>query len=423
MRILMIALGSRGDVLPYLVLGSALRAAGHQVRVATFSMFAPLVEERQLAFHTIPGDPQQLLQLAGGINADRSLRGVVRLWRTIAGSFGSLAETYAAALSDPSLRTSDLLINQLPGGIFGSDLAEALGIPMILASVIPLTRTTTMPAMGFPDLPLPGYQRTTYRIAEQLVWQLFRRAIQRWRVQTLGLRPLPPWGPFARLARSQVPVLNGFSAHLVPRPPDWPAHVVITGPWLEAYDPASAWQPPSDVVRFLAAGEPPVFVGFGSMTVADPARLATLVVRALLRAGRRGIVQAGWARLPYRDLPPTIMAVGTLPFDWLFPQLAAIVHHGGAGTTAVGFRAGVPAVVVPFGFDQYYWGERLHALGVGTAPLPFRTLDEAQLAEAITAACQPSMHQRAAALGALARVEDGVRTALARIGQVTGTGT
>lgn len=423
MRVLILALGSRGDVLPYLVLGSALQAVGHRVRVATFATFAPLVAARQMAFHAIPGDPQHLLQMAGGINADRSLSGVVRLWRMIAGSFGSLAESYVVALSDPNLRATDLLINQLPGGIFGSDLAEALGIPLVLASVIPLTRTATMPAMGFPALPVPGYHRMTYRLAEQLVWQLFRGVIQRWRVQTLGLRHLPPLGPFAHLAHARVPVINGFSSYLVPRPPDWPAHVAITGPWLESYDTQGPWHPPEDVVRFLAAGAPPVYVGFGSMTVADPAHLAALVVRALQRAGRRGIVHAGWAQLPYRDLPSTIMAVEPLPFDWLFPQLAAIVHHGGSGTTAVGFRAGVPTAVVPFGFDQYYWGERLHTLGVGAAPVPFRTLSEAQLAEAITAACQPTMQQRAAEFGARARAEDGVRTALTWIERVTGVTT
>jgi UDP:flavonoid glycosyltransferase YjiC (YdhE family) len=151
--------------------------------------------------------------------------------------------------------------------------------------------------------------------------------------------------------------------------------------------------------------------------------MAALVVGSLQRAGRRGIVQAGWVQLPYRDLPATIIAVELLPFDWLFPQLAAIVHHGGSGTTAVGFRAGVPAAVVPFGFDQYYWGERLHTLGVGAAPVPFRTVSEARLAEAITAACQPTMQQRAAELGARARAEDGVRTALTWIERATGVAT
>jgi sterol 3beta-glucosyltransferase len=412
MRILILALGSHGDVFPYVVLGSALQAAGHSVRVATFATFAPLVTERQLAFHPIPGDPQQLLTQVGGMQANRSLRGVIGLWSTISRTFGALASAYAQALSDPALRTTDLLMNQLPGGIFGSDLAEALGIPMVLVSVIPLTRTSTMPAMGFPVLPLPGYHQLTYRIAEQLVWQMFRRPIQRWRMQTLGLQPLPLLGPFARLAHDRVPVLNGCSAYLVPRPHDWPAHVAITGPWLEKTDLNGAWRPPEALVRFLSNGTPPVFIGFGSMTVPDPEHLASLVIRALQRAGQRGIVQAGWAQLGYHDLPSSIMAIESVPFDWLFPQLGAIVHHGGSGTTAVGFRAGVPAVVVPFGFDQYYWGDRLHALGVGTAPIPFRMLTEERLARAIDTACQPGIQQRAAAMGALARTEDGVSAAL-----------
>ncbi len=411
MRILILALGSRGDVLPYVVLGAALQAAGHTVQVATFATFAPIVWERGLAFHCIPGDPQALLMLAGGMQANRSIRGVMTLWRTISRTFGTLANDYAEALSDPALRTTELLINQLPGGLFGSDLAEALGIPWIAAAVIPLARTATMPVMGFPRLPLPGYNQATYQIAEQLVWQLFRTTIQRWRVQTLGLPMLPLHGPFKRMAHDRVPVLNGFSSYLVPRPHDWPAHVAITGPWLEPAPAHESWSPPEALAHFLASGPPPVFVGFGSMTVRDPQRLAAMVVQALERAGRRGIVQAGWAQLAYHNLPPTIMAVDTLPYAWLFPQLAAIVHHGGSGTTAVGFCAGVPMVIVPFGFDQYYWGDRLHVLGIGAAPIPFQKLTVETLAHAIDAICQPTIQQRAAALGVLARSEDGCATA------------
>ena len=167
MHITILALGSTGDILPYTALGRGLKESGHQVRFITFEGFAPTIRKLELEFHPIHGDPRSLVA-QGGSNIF-----------TMARSFGSIAEEYTRALSAPHLRETDLLINQLPGGIFGADLAESSNIPMILAAVIPLARTDAFPLMGFPKIPSPGYNRNTYTIGESVVWLMFRKVINR----------------------------------------------------------------------------------------------------------------------------------------------------------------------------------------------------------------------------------------------------
>ncbi|HSM23490.1 MAG TPA: glycosyltransferase, partial [Anaerolineaceae bacterium] len=219
MHITILALGSRGDIQPYATLGKGLKSAGHQVRFITFENFASLVAGNELDFHPIQGNAQALVA-SGGANMLRLMR-----------SFGSLAAGYAHDLSAPQLGDTDLIINQLPAGLYGFDLAEKYGVPMALASVIPLARTRMFPLMGFPQLPMPGYNKVTYYLGEQLAWQMFRPVINRWRKQTLNLPPLPIKGYFGKLGTRKIPIVNGFSQHVVPRPNDWNEHIHLTGYW------------------------------------------------------------------------------------------------------------------------------------------------------------------------------------------------
>ncbi len=177
--------------------------------------------------------------------------------------------------------------------------------------------------------------------------------------------------------RKGVPFLCGFSEHVVPRPPDWGGNVHVTGWW---YPEEPRWQPPADLQRFIEQGSPPVFIGFGSMPVRDPARTTALIVEAVRQSGRRAVLHAGWAGLGGRlgsGVPPEIFPIDYAPYGWLFPRMAAVVHHGGSGTSGMGFRSGVPSIIVPFGFDQFYWGRRAFELGVGPQPLPFRPAQRA----------------------------------------------
>ncbi|WKZ35075.1 MAG: glycosyltransferase [Anaerolineales bacterium] len=368
MHISILALGSRGDIQPYAILGSGLKSAGHQVRFITFESFASLIAELGLDFQPIPGDAQAVVA-DGGAN----MLGLVR-------SFTGLAKGYARSLSDPHLGETDLIINQLPGGLYGFDLAEKYNLPMMLASVIPLARTNTMPLMGFPPLPLPGYNRMTYSVGERVLWQIFRSVINEWRTQTLKLPPLPLKGYFEQLGTQKIPILNGFSEHVVPRPADWNEHIHITGYW---FAEEKHWEPPNDLLDFLNAGKPPVFIGFGSMPIKNPRRTTEIILEALKRSGQRGILHSGWGGLGNISLPENVFKIEYAPYSWLFPHMSMIFHHGGSGTTAYALRSGVPSCVIPFVFDQFYWGKLSAELGVGPHPIPFKRMSIERLRNTI----------------------------------------
>lgn len=410
MRITILALGSRGDVQPYVALGAGLRRAGFAPRVVTFENFEPMVRTQGLDFYPVKGDAQALLTMTGAANLADAGNNPIRFYRAVRESFGSIAADYVAALSADVLLDSDMIINQLPASLFGYDLAEKLGVPYLVASVIPLYRTSAWPLVLFPMFSMGGvYNRLTYRVAEQMAWGMFRSTINQFRAR-LGLARAPFWGHFSRMAAQRVPIINGFSAHVVPRPADWGDHVRMTGYWL--LDEPD-WTPPPDLVHFLDAGTRPVFIGFGSMATSHVDRLTQIVFAASQQSGVRVILSAGWADLGQRELPETVFRIGYVPYPWLLPQMAAVVHHGGSGTTGQALRAGVPSMVVPFVADQFYWGSRVLALGAGHAPIPFKQLSVENLAAALKQmTADEDMKARAAVLGEKLRAEDGIANAV-----------
>ncbi len=302
-------------------------------------------------------------------------------------------------------------MNQLAGGLYGYDLAEKLGVPMVAAAVMPLVPTRAEPALAFPRWPsaLPGYNLLTYQLAYQLVWQAFRPTINRWRREALGLGRAPLRGIYGEMCESMV-LLNGFSARVVPRPPDWGQNVHVTGYW---FPEDEGWHPPDDLCRFLDDGPPPVFAGFGSMPLSDAERVTELILEAARLSGQRVVVHAGWGGVGGRSLPEWAFGLDYAPYAWLFPRMAALIHHGGSGTTAFGLRSGVPAIVIPFLYDQFYWGRRVAELGVGPEPVPFAELSAGRLADAIRAATEDGeMQGRARRLGSEIREEDGIEAAV-----------
>lgn len=416
MRITILALGSRGDVQPYIPLGKGLQAAGHSVRIATFKAFAPLVLTAGLDFFPLQGDARELLNTAMSAGLLDGRTNVFSYIQAIRKSYASLAETLVVDLSNHDLRDSELILNQLPAYIFGGDLAEFLDIPWAIVSVIPLVRTSSQPMFGFPRQlsPLPGFNALTYRIGEQLVWAMFGRAINRWRTGILGLPKRRAFGDFSSVFRSKIPVLNGFSAHVVPRPSDWGKQVHITGWW---HPTDLDWKPSDRLRSFLEEGEKPVFLGFGSIPVGNPEQITSILVEAVRRTGVRAIIHAGWAGLG-DDLPEEFLSIDYAPYDWLFDRMAAVVHHGGSGTSGLAFRSGVPSLVVPFGFDQFYWGDRGEELGVSPELLSFKDLNVDDLATRIhTAVTDKSMAEQAELLGKKLRAEDGVAIAVEIINQ------
>jgi UDP:flavonoid glycosyltransferase YjiC (YdhE family) len=416
MRITIVAVGSRGDVQPYLALGAGLRRAGHAVRLAVHAPFAELVAARGLEFHPLAGDPAAALATSQGrrwLATSRDGLGFVvhgvRLLRPLLEQL--LADSWAACRDSEAIIFSTL-------GIAGYHIGERLGVPVIGAALQPFSPTREFPAISIsPRRRLGGtLNRLTHRIAYQAIWQLLRSPLNRWRREALGLAPLPLAGPFGRMERERLPLLYGYSEHVVPRPADWPPWLHVTGYWF--LDRPHDWTPPADLQAFVAAGLPPVYVGFGSMTHGSGPHVADLAREALCLAGQRGVMLAG--DLPAGPQGENLYVVGEVPHDWLFARMAAVVHHGGAGTTAAGLRAGVPAVICPYFGDQPFWAERVSELGAGPAPIPQRRLTAQALAAAIRAAVEdPSLRTGAAALGERLRAEDGVARAVELVERYT----
>ncbi|MEW5985541.1 MAG: glycosyltransferase [Chloroflexota bacterium] len=415
MRITILTVGSQGDAEPYVALGAGLQAAGHHVAIATHERFAPLVGGRGLDFRPVRGDPRQLLEEEAGrrwletsSNPLRFVRGMLEAARPV---IWQVADDLWQACQD-----TDLILYQVLTTFGATSISEKTGIPAFPAFLqhVHPTRAFSSP-MAMPQ-PRFGrlYNRLTYPLGELIFWPVSRPLVNQWRAERLNLPPYRFGRPFHRFQRPGQPWLYGFSPYVIPKPREWGADVHVTGYW--RLPPSNGWQPPAALLDFLAAGPPPVYVGFGSMNNRHPAEATEITLKALELCGRRGILLTGWGGLSDSDLPETVFKLDYVPHDWLFPRMAAVVHHGGMGTTAAGLRAGIPSIVVPFFSDQPFWAGRVTALGVGPRPIPRQKLTVEKLAAAICqATTDTAMQARAADLGLRLRAEDGVATAVSLV--------
>lgn len=410
MRILIATTGSRGDIQPYVALGAGLTAAGHRVRLATHVDFEDFIRRHGLDFFPLAGNSRAMhasatgrRMLHAGANPFTFMREFARL--RVAQVPDMMARCYEAG------READLIVATTTALLPAHCVAEKLGRPVLTAHYPPATPNRLVESCLFPGAPawLP-FGRSVYNVLTHLAggeyfWQLFRRSVNRGRREILGMAPFPFLGPSPSYF-SAKPMVYGYSPAVVPRPAEWGPQHQITGYWF--LDTAGEWTPPAAVVEFLKAGPAPVCVGFGSMPSRRPGELTRCVTGALDRAGQRGILLTGWGGLAAPAKSSRFLAVPSVPHDWLFPRVAAVVHHGGAGTTAAALRAGVPSVVVPFMGDQGFWARRVHALGVGPPPVPRRRLTREGLAAAVeTAVADPKVRRRATFLGDRIRSEDG----------------
>jgi sterol 3beta-glucosyltransferase len=411
-QITIVASGSRGDVQPYVALGTGLKDAGYAVRLLASENFETLATEAGLDFSSTGISIEAITQ-------SDEWRSVLETGNFIAilGKMQSEMKRHAAdsARLMPSLiQGSDLIVTGM--SVLGlHSLADLYQIPMVRAYVFPFTPTAEFATPLVPKLPFKALNRLSFHLTHQMFWQT-SKAIDSEIRKFKGLPKGSFWGPFAEIERRHTPLLYGYSPHVLPRPHDWAAHHQVTGYWF--LDAPADWNPPADLMNFLAKGSPPVYIGFGSMGSRDPQAAGQIALEALARSGQRGVLAAGWGGIQAQAVPDSVYVMSSLPHSWLFPQMAAVVHHGGAGTTAAGLRAGIPSIIVPFMGDQPFWGERVRALGVGPAPIPRRQLTAAKLAQAITLAISnQAMRRQASQLGERIRAEDGIGQAVRLIEQ------
>lgn len=391
MRVLMITPGTRGDVAPMAGLGSRLQGLGYDVAIAANPAYAPLVVESGCGFRPLPGDLTELIrQPAPGAKATGG--SVLSFWRKLSEYMeGAAAGTLAAAEDGADV----ILANSVAP--YAYDVAEALGIPAIGAHLQP-----TEPSAAYPPV-LMNSARSLGSLGNKIIGERaaagpapYDAPSARLR-KALGLTRESRAAGERRRRKAKATILHGISPTVLPRPADWHSGLVMAGYWWPAVEPD--WQPSADLVDFIAAGPPPVFVGFGSSAHIDPA----FILESTRRAGVRAVVQGAEG-----VLGDDAIGVGSVPHEWLFPRMATVVHHAGAGTTAAGLRAGVPTVGVPVYTDQPLWASRVAALGAGPAPIPYKKLTPERLGDAIQEAVStPSYALRAAELGAAIAKEDG----------------
>ena len=344
-----------------MALALALRRQGADVRVATHERFRGLAESYGVPFAALPGDPAAMMATEAGRRAIASGKNVARFLAAFRQLTAELAvdswDAALAALADREVLVFSTFAFQ------GHYLAQHLGIRGIAAHLQPLLPTAAFASPALPR-PLPGrlLRRWSHHAAIAMFWRQARPGAVAL-AQHVPEMVVPRRAPFAEHLATHL-ALVAVSPRVVPRPPDWPPAVHLTGYWRLPLPPGFA--PPADVAAFLADGPPPIYIGFGSLSQPDPAGLRELVEAALAQLGRRGIVQRGWSGIGGPSSSPQIHVLeDDIPHAWLFPRVAAVVHHGGAGTTAAALSAGVPSVVVPHFGDQWFWAERVRQLGAG----------------------------------------------------------
>jgi UDP:flavonoid glycosyltransferase YjiC (YdhE family) len=370
--------GSTGSVYPFISMAIELRDHGHQAVVALSPYFSSWVGRFGLDFEPIGPDLRKIqcdineamLDMPDSEEEMREL--IAPLMTALPEMFDQLYDV---------CRQADVLISG-PWQPASNMIHELTGIPFV-----------TIQNAHFGGGGTPPFQRASAALINP-----FR--------ERHGLAPV--CNPLTRDANSPQLVLYNMSRHVRPPLPDWPPHYHMPG---YLFLNEEGWAVDPALEEFLASGSPPAVITFGSMAHDDPSALTELLIKAVEIAGCRAIIQQGWSGLTARPGRSIFMA-DFIPHDWLFPRSACVVHHGGAGTSASVFRAGVPGVFVPHTFDQPLWAQLAHDLGCAVPPIPFLELTAERLGSEIRYALDnPQMRRSAFELGQKVRAEQGLRKA------------
>ena len=402
MKLVLLTCGTEGDTRPLAALGHALRKAGHEVVLLGDARTLGTAHALGIPATPLSGDIRELFADWGQQGPRGTAKAMVALTNKHTAAW--MRETLAAAEGCDAIVTSGL------AGFVGLSVAERLEVPAAIAGMIPLTPSREFASPFLPPAWVPAWlNRASLAFTNKLFWLAFKQALNRARAEVLALPP-------RKTVWKDLPMLYGISPTLLPSPKDWPANATLCGQWLPPM--GESYTPPPALAAFLAAGTAPVYVGFGSMTGIDMAAMLGAVIAAL--DGRRAVFWPGWNGMGDVRLPDNILCIDATPHDWLFPRMAAVIHHGGSGTTHSALRAGKPSIVMPFAGDQAFWADRLRRLGVAPAALPAASPDTAALAAALDFVARETVVARAAELGRRMASEDGLAAAVAAIEGVLG---
>ncbi|KAJ7571626.1 hypothetical protein O6H91_01G169700 [Diphasiastrum complanatum] len=407
LQIVMLIVGTRGDVQPFIAIGKHLQEYGHRVRLATHANFREFVMSSGLEFYPLGGDPKILAEymvknkgfLPSGPSEIATQRKQLK----------SIINSLLPACIEPDDETgvpfkAQAIIANPPA--YGHvHVQEALGLPLHIFFTMPWTPTNEFPH-PLARIKNPAGFKVSYQVVDSLIWLGIKSLINDFRKKKLKLRPVT-YLSGAHGSITNQPTGYIWSPHLVPKPKDWGPRTDVVG--FCFLNLASDYKPPEDLVNFLRGGKKPIYIGFGSLPVEDPQFMMDTIIKALDKTQQRGIIIKGWGLTgDVRDPPDFVYLLENCPHDWLFPRCAAVVHHGGAGTTAAGLKAACPTTIIPFFGDQPFWGERVHLRGVGPAPIPIEHFSLDKLVHAIEFMLDPQVKQKAVELAKCMEGEDGV---------------
>jgi sterol 3beta-glucosyltransferase len=403
MKITILTYGSRGDVQPFLALAVGLQKAGHMVKLAAPHRFKAFIEAYGISCVPLAGDPEVISQRLNDAGANP-----IRMVRAMSDYIFSVADQVARQ-AFVTCNEADLIVHSFLFTTGGHSLARKLGIPDISVQTFPIfAPTRSFPPVAMPDLP-PGLLSYFFHwLTTQIFWHGGNIGFRRLKKADPDTFDLDLHWPFIlNNVRIRTPLVLACSPTVIPRPDDWSeSQIHIPGYFfLETPD---TYQPPDVLTDFLVDGAPPVCVTFGSMIHRDAERNYRAVLDAITKTGNRAVILTGWGGLQESHLPENIFVTEAVPHDWLFPRCKAVIHHGGAGTTAAGLRTGIPNIVVSFAADQPFWGKRVHAIGAGPRSIPVRKLTANRLSAALVGADGEAIRTSAQAAGRMIRMEDGV---------------
>ena len=405
MKFTIVTIGSRGDVQPFLALGKGLQDRGHRVRICAMHVFQDVIEEEGFEYAPMAGDAREVMRRLIGeqVSSFEYFSNLKYLLNPVKEEFLSNIETACTG--------ADAILYSLLGSV-AYHVGEKLKIPCFRVPFCPVDPTGEFPAMTAPLLPLGrAYNRLTFWGGDLLWSNATRSLLNDWRSE-MGLRKIRLFEfPYRRMNGETIPTLYPFSPVLVPKPKEWSKDCYLTGFWIR--ESTENWAPDEKLANFLSNGTKPIYIGFGSTVGGDFDRILHIVLESIANTGQRALLSSGWRSLKGVKLSDNVMQIGNIPHEWLFKRMAAVSHHGGAGTTAAGVRAGVPSVIVPFGGDQPFWGIRLFELGIGTKPIWTKELTVENYSNAIMEAVgNHRMKEKAAQIGERLRAENGVHTAV-----------
>lgn len=407
LNIAMLIVGTRGDVQPFLAIGKQLQKRGHRVRLATHANFREFVSSNGLEFFPLGGDPKVLagymVKNKGFLPSGPSEISIQK--KQLKAIMNSLlpACTEPDGESGSSFKAEAIIAN--PPAYGHVHVAEYLNVPLHIFFTMPWTPTNEFPHPLARVKQHAGY-KISYLVVDSLMWWGMRGLINEFRMKKLKLTPMTYFNT-NQGSIAHLPIGYIWSPHLVPKPKDWGPKVDVVGFCFLSL--ANDYKPPEDLVNWLQAGKKPIYVGFGSIPLEDPGRMTDIIIKALQETNQRGIIDKGWGGLGnLTETSENLFLLENCPHDWLFPQCAAVVHHGGAGTTAAGLKAGCPTTIIPFFGDQPFWGEKVHAKGVGPQPIPVHQFSLERLVDAITFMLHGEVKQKACDLAKLVEEEDGV---------------